>query len=104
MNKHLKQELLLLSIVMVIVLVVVLFVWLVFKDSLRPETIVRKSTVEKVNKQEGTITVECVQSKVDDISEFEEGQNVKVGFTIPRSDEDVWNCNKNKIKDVEIME
>ncbi len=104
MNKHLKQELLLLSIVMVIVLVVVLFVWLVFKDSFRPETIVRKSTVEKVNKQEGTITVECVQSKVDDISEFEEGQNVKVWFTIPRSDEGVWNCNKNKIKDVEIME
>ncbi|WP_018930410.1 hypothetical protein [Gracilibacillus lacisalsi] len=104
MDKHVKQELLLISIVLVIVLVVAFFFWLLFKDFLSPEIVIRESKVEKVNKEEGTITIECVQSKVEKISEFEEGQNVKVWFAIPRSDEDVWNCNKNKIKDVEIID
>ncbi|MGP4038527.1 hypothetical protein ACTWP4_01265 [Gracilibacillus sp. D59] len=104
MNKHIQRELSLLSLVLVIVFVVIFIAWLLFKDSLSLETVVRESTIERVNKQEGTITVECVQSKVDEISKFKEGQKVKVWFAVPRSDEDLWNCKENKIKGVEVLE
>lgn len=104
MNKHLKQELVVLTIVLVIVFVGVILAWLLFKDSLSPEMVVIESTIERVDKKDGTITVDCVQSKVDDISKFKEGQKVKVWFLIPRNDEDVWKCDKNKIENVKIME
>ncbi|WHY84043.1 hypothetical protein QNH39_15275 [Neobacillus novalis] len=105
MNNHLKQELLFMSIYLLIVIVAVFLAWLLFfKDAYSPRTVVRESEIEKIDKKEAMITVECVQKKVDDISVYKLGQKVKVWFSVPKNNNDVWECNKIKIKDLEIIE
>ncbi|GAA0336081.1 hypothetical protein GCM10008967_28100 [Bacillus carboniphilus] len=104
MNKHIKKELFLLSIMIVVIIIGVISAWLLFNNSLSPKIYVRESTVEKVDIEEGTVTIQCVQSKVDNIRKFKEGQKVKVWFSIPYHDVDAWYCDKINIKDIEIIE
>jgi cytochrome b subunit of formate dehydrogenase len=105
MNNHIKQELLFMSIYLLIVIVAVFLTWFFFlKDPYSPRTVVRESEIERIDKIEAMITVECVQKKVDDISIYKLGQKVKVWFSVPKNDHDVWECNKIKIKDLEIIE
>ena len=78
MDKHMKQELFLLSIILPVILTGIFVGRSLFAGVTSEDYDVKEGTVHEINEQEEIVTVNGFKIRVSNLDKYEEGQKVKV--------------------------